>query len=154
MRGPKFPPASKVRSNNTEFEKQMQYVRIVYRGPLHKFSQVYLLICFCHQLLIAGCDNDMQVLKDGTFVRTAQSDKLSYLVMSSVRANIVWSDAAQPLAQAVTIAIRYSCVRHQSELQPGLVALSRVWRIASNFNRDERWVNSRLLLLYSIPWIS
>ena len=38
-----------------------------------------------------------------------------------IRAGVVGGVAAEGLAQAVTIAIRYSCVRHQSELKPGCV---------------------------------
>ena len=62
----------------------------------------------------------LQVLKDGTFVK-GKHDKLSYGTMVFVRALIVWDVAARSLAQATTIAIRYSAVRHQSEMVPGWV---------------------------------
>lgn len=62
---------------------------------------------------------NVQVLKDGTFVKSAGHDKLMYIVMLKVRSHIVFGIAARGLAQAVTIAVRYSCVRHQSELKPG-----------------------------------
>jgi len=65
-----------------------------------------------------GC-RDLQVLRDGTFVKTAQHDQLTYESMVFVRSMIVFADAARGLAQAVTIAIRYSCVRRQSQLKPG-----------------------------------
>ena len=45
--------------------------------------------------------------------------KLNYGTMVFVRAMIVLDPAARGLAQATTIAIRYSCVRRQSELKPG-----------------------------------
>ena len=64
-----------------------------------------------------------QIQKDGSFIRTSQNDKLGYLVMVLVRSVIIWHSAAQSLAQAVTIAVRYGCVRHQSELRPGSVSL-------------------------------
>jgi len=59
-----------------------------------------------------------KVLKDGTYVK-AKHAKLSYGTMVFVRAMIVWDIAAKCLGQACTIAIRYSCVRRQSELKPG-----------------------------------
>ena len=49
-----------------------------------------------------------------------QSKKLVYGGMMTLRAYIPLGSASQ-LAKAVTIAIRYSCVRHQSELQPGYI---------------------------------
>ncbi|XP_059081404.1 probable peroxisomal acyl-coenzyme A oxidase 1 [Tigriopus californicus] len=58
-----------------------------------------------------------QVLPDGTYVKPAQ-DKLSYGTMIFVRVCIV-EDACLNLKKSVTIAARYSCVRHQSELLPG-----------------------------------
>eukprot|EP00095_Tigriopus_kingsejongensis_P009257 maker-scaffold922_size80897-snap-gene-0.22 protein:Tk09257 transcript:maker-scaffold922_size80897-snap-gene-0.22-mRNA-1 annotation:"probable peroxisomal acyl-coenzyme a oxidase 1" len=58
-----------------------------------------------------------QVLPDGTYVKPAQ-DKLSYGTMIFVRVAIVL-DACLHLQKAATIAVRYSCVRHQSELRPG-----------------------------------
>ncbi|XP_065568107.1 acyl-coenzyme A oxidase 1-like isoform X10 [Artemia franciscana] len=58
-----------------------------------------------------------QVLPDGTYVKPAHS-KLSYGTMVFVRVVIV-SDACQQLMKAATIAVRYSCVRKQSELIPG-----------------------------------
>jgi len=62
-----------------------------------------------------------KVLKDGTYVKTAMSKKLSYGAMIFIRAMVVLDQAARGLAEATTIAIRYSCVRHQSELKPGWV---------------------------------
>ncbi|KAK4320234.1 hypothetical protein Pmani_008885 [Petrolisthes manimaculis] len=58
-----------------------------------------------------------QVLKDGTYVKPA-NDKLSYGTMVFVRVAICF-DAYRQLQRAVTIATRYSAVRHQSELVPG-----------------------------------
>ena len=62
----------------------------------------------------------IQVTSDGTYVSKGDS-KLTYGAMVMVRAVVVREVAADGLAQAVTIAIRYSCVRHQSELKPGYV---------------------------------
>ncbi|XP_042225669.1 peroxisomal acyl-coenzyme A oxidase 1-like isoform X2 [Homarus americanus] len=58
-----------------------------------------------------------QVLEDGTYVRPLHS-KLSYGTMVQIRVGIV-NDAWQNLGRAVTIATRYSAVRHQSEMAPG-----------------------------------
>ncbi|KAK7082288.1 Acyl-coenzyme A oxidase (Acyl-CoA oxidase) [Halocaridina rubra] len=58
-----------------------------------------------------------QVLEDGTYVKPSHS-KLSYGTMVRVRVGIV-RDTCIQLQQAVTIATRYSAVRHQSELIPG-----------------------------------
>ncbi|MCL4138555.1 UNVERIFIED_CONTAM: hypothetical protein GTU68_031554, partial [Idotea baltica] len=58
-----------------------------------------------------------QVLKDGTFINPP-SEKLAYSTMVFVRVAICF-DAARQLQRAVTIATRYSAVRHQSELIPG-----------------------------------
>ena len=60
------------------------------------------------------------MLPDGTYVKTAKSDKLGYGTMVFIRAMVVLDQAARGLAQASTIAIRYSCIRRQSELKPGL----------------------------------
>ncbi|KAL9961614.1 hypothetical protein ACROYT_G030588 [Oculina patagonica] len=54
---------------------------------------------------------------DGTFTKPANS-KLLYGTMSFVRATIVW-DSFWQLSRAITIAIRYSAVRRQSQLKPG-----------------------------------
>ncbi|XP_048345910.1 peroxisomal acyl-coenzyme A oxidase 1 isoform X2 [Sphaerodactylus townsendi] len=58
-----------------------------------------------------------QVEPDGTYVKPL-SDKLTYGTMVFIRSIIV-GDSARSLARACTIAIRYSAVRHQSELKPG-----------------------------------
>ncbi|XP_066470200.1 peroxisomal acyl-coenzyme A oxidase 1 isoform X1 [Tiliqua scincoides] len=58
-----------------------------------------------------------QVEPDGTYVKPL-SDKLTYGTMVFIRSLIV-GDSARSLARACTIAIRYSAVRHQSELKPG-----------------------------------
>ncbi|XP_065349272.1 probable peroxisomal acyl-coenzyme A oxidase 1 [Cloeon dipterum] len=58
-----------------------------------------------------------QVLPDGTYVKSP-SNKLTYGTMMFVRVVIV-QDMASYLAKAVTIAVRYSAVRRQSEMVPG-----------------------------------
>uniref|UniRef100_A0AAY4A6Y8 Acyl-coenzyme A oxidase n=1 Tax=Denticeps clupeoides TaxID=299321 RepID=A0AAY4A6Y8_9TELE len=58
-----------------------------------------------------------QVEPDGTYQK-APSDKLTYGTMVFIRSMIV-GDSARALSKASTIAIRYSAVRHQSELRPG-----------------------------------
>lgn len=68
----------------------------------------------------------MQVLCDGTYVKNTTAVKLNYGAMVFVRAMIVWDQAARGLAQAVTIAVRYSCVRRQSELKPGCAVYRHV----------------------------
>ncbi|XP_068627061.1 acyl-coenzyme A oxidase 1-like [Battus philenor] len=57
-----------------------------------------------------------QVLKDGTFVGGSNS-KLTYGTMVFVRVLIV-NNMANLLSKAVTIAVRYSAVRRQSQLKP------------------------------------
>ncbi|XP_069785101.1 peroxisomal acyl-coenzyme A oxidase 1 isoform X4 [Narcine bancroftii] len=58
-----------------------------------------------------------KVLPDGTYMKPP-SDKLTYGTMVFIRSMIV-GESARALSQACTIAIRYSAVRHQSELKPG-----------------------------------
>ncbi|KAK7502853.1 hypothetical protein BaRGS_00005802 [Batillaria attramentaria] len=58
-----------------------------------------------------------QVLEDGTYVKP-KNDRLTYGTMTLIRSNIV-GGAARSLSMAVTIAVRYSAVRRQSEIQPG-----------------------------------
>ncbi|CAH0724580.1 unnamed protein product, partial [Brenthis ino] len=58
-----------------------------------------------------------QVKKDGTYVKTARHGKLTYGTMVLIRVNLV-GEASFNLAKAVTIAVRYSAVRRQSELRP------------------------------------
>jgi len=65
------------------------------------------------------------VLRDGTYVKSRASDQLQYGSMLYVRSMIVFADSACSLAQAITIAVRYSCVRRQSQLKPGWVSLCR-----------------------------
>ncbi|XP_015359767.1 peroxisomal acyl-coenzyme A oxidase 1 [Marmota marmota marmota] len=59
-----------------------------------------------------------QVKPDGTYVKPL-SDKLTYGTMVFVRSFLV-GEAARSLSKACTIAIRYSAVRHQSEIKPGV----------------------------------
>nr|KAF6454504.1 acyl-CoA oxidase 1 [Rousettus aegyptiacus] len=58
-----------------------------------------------------------QVKPDGTYVKPV-SNKLTYGTMVFIRSVLV-GEAGQYLAKACTIAIRYSAVRHQSEIKPG-----------------------------------
>lgn len=58
-----------------------------------------------------------QVLEDGTYVKPPHA-KLSYGTMVITRVSLVYHACFQ-LRNAVTIATRYSAVRHQSELVPG-----------------------------------
>uniref|UniRef100_A0AAN0JCZ4 Acyl-coenzyme A oxidase n=1 Tax=Amphimedon queenslandica TaxID=400682 RepID=A0AAN0JCZ4_AMPQE len=60
-----------------------------------------------------------QVSRDGTYSKPpAEADKISYAVMVYVRALIV-DHSAETLARAITIAIRYSVVRRQTQNRPG-----------------------------------
>lgn len=58
-----------------------------------------------------------QVLPDGTYNRSPRKE-LTYGTMTMVRSFIV-RNSAYALAEACTIAIRYSSVRRQSEMRPG-----------------------------------
>ncbi|XP_075033907.1 peroxisomal acyl-coenzyme A oxidase 1 isoform X2 [Mixophyes fleayi] len=58
-----------------------------------------------------------QVEPDGTYVKPL-SDKLAYGTMVFIRSMIV-GDSARSLSRACTIAVRYSAVRHQSEIRAG-----------------------------------
>ncbi|CAH2049994.1 unnamed protein product, partial [Iphiclides podalirius] len=58
-----------------------------------------------------------KVLKDGTYVKVARHGKLTYGTMVFVRVTLV-REAAFNLAKAVTIAVRYSAVRRQSQPKP------------------------------------
>ncbi|XP_049873576.1 probable peroxisomal acyl-coenzyme A oxidase 1 isoform X1 [Pectinophora gossypiella] len=58
-----------------------------------------------------------QVLKDGTYVKVGRHEKLTYGTMVFVRVTLV-NEAAFNLAKAVTIAVRYSAVRRQSQPKP------------------------------------
>ncbi|XP_045495045.1 probable peroxisomal acyl-coenzyme A oxidase 1 [Colias croceus] len=59
-----------------------------------------------------------QVQPDGTYVKVARHEKLTYGTMVFVRVTLV-SESAFNLAKAATIAVRYSAVRRQSEIRPG-----------------------------------
>lgn len=56
-----------------------------------------------------------QILEDGTYIK-APSDKLTYGTMMFVRVVLV-QDIASYISKAVTIAIRYSAVRRQSQIK-------------------------------------
>ncbi|KAJ8399688.1 hypothetical protein AAFF_G00407930 [Aldrovandia affinis] len=58
-----------------------------------------------------------KVHPDGVYVKPP-SDKLTYGTMVFIRSMIV-GESARALSKSCTIAIRYSTVRHQSELRPG-----------------------------------
>ena len=58
-----------------------------------------------------------QVLPDGTYIRS-KSDKLTYGTMVTVRTGLAYA-AFEFLAKALTIAIRYSIVRRQTQNKPG-----------------------------------
>ncbi|KAK7502899.1 hypothetical protein BaRGS_00005848 [Batillaria attramentaria] len=58
-----------------------------------------------------------KILEDGTYIKP-KSERLIYGAMTFVRAAIV-GDVGRGLAKAATIAVRYSAVRRQSEIQPG-----------------------------------
>ncbi|XP_045771505.1 probable peroxisomal acyl-coenzyme A oxidase 1 [Maniola jurtina] len=58
-----------------------------------------------------------QVLKDGTF-KASPNSKLVYGTMVNVRVIIV-NNLSKNLAQAATIAVRYSAIRRQSQPKPG-----------------------------------
>ncbi|XP_032900424.1 peroxisomal acyl-coenzyme A oxidase 1 isoform X2 [Amblyraja radiata] len=93
-----------------------------------------------------------KVMPDGTYLKPP-SDKLMYGTMVFIRSMIV-GESARALSQACTIAIRYSAVRHQSELKPGapepqildyqtqqfklfpLLATAYAFRFVGNFMRD------------------
>lgn len=62
------------------------------------------------------------MLEDGTYVK-APSDKLTYGTMMFVRVVLV-RDIASYLSKAVTIAVRYSAVRRQSQMKPKYVDTS------------------------------
>ena len=53
-----------------------------------------------------------KVDKSGNYEKVGSSDKLAYLGMVGIRAGIVMT-AGFTLARAVTVAVRYSIVRHQ-----------------------------------------
>ncbi|KAF4526154.1 hypothetical protein B566_EDAN008190 [Ephemera danica] len=59
-----------------------------------------------------------QVLPDGSYVKSKGSSKLIYGSMMFVRVGVV-VDMSFHVAKALTIAIRYSAVRRQSEMKPG-----------------------------------
>ncbi|KPJ00249.1 putative peroxisomal acyl-coenzyme A oxidase 1 [Papilio xuthus] len=59
-----------------------------------------------------------KVMKDGTYVKVARHEKLTYGTMVFVRVTLVM-EAAFNLAKAATIAVRYSAVRRQSQPKPG-----------------------------------
>ncbi|KAK7091432.1 peroxisomal acyl-coenzyme A oxidase 1-like [Littorina saxatilis] len=58
-----------------------------------------------------------KLLEDGTYIKP-KSDRLIYGAMTFIRAVIV-GDVGRGLAKAATIAVRYSCVRRQSKIEPG-----------------------------------
>eukprot|EP00211_Chloroparvula_japonica_P003585 CAMPEP_0119121714 /NCGR_PEP_ID=MMETSP1310-20130426/2214_1 /TAXON_ID=464262 /ORGANISM="Genus nov. species nov., Strain RCC2339" /LENGTH=720 /DNA_ID=CAMNT_0007111291 /DNA_START=106 /DNA_END=2268 /DNA_ORIENTATION=+ len=59
-----------------------------------------------------------QVTPEGKYVRNPKSNsKIAYATMLSIRSGMVAS-AGYRLAQAVTIAVRYACVRHQGFADP------------------------------------
>ena len=59
----------------------------------------------------------LKVAPDGTYSKPPR-EKLSYGTMTRVRVNIV-GNCAHFLSKGVTIAVRYSAVRRQSEMRPG-----------------------------------
>lgn len=112
--GPKFG----YNENDNGFLK-MDHVRIPLGNMLMKNAQVIFTFCcfpasyFCLQPSL------FKVLPDGTYVKASRKE-LTYGTMTLVRSFIV-RNSAFFLAEACTIAIRYSSVRRQSEMRPGYV---------------------------------
>ncbi|KAL7989430.1 hypothetical protein Chor_012096 [Crotalus horridus] len=75
-----------------------------------------------------------KVEPDGTYVKPLNA-KLTYGTMVFIRSIIV-GDAAHSLARACTIAIRYSAVRHQSELKPGAIVKNSVEKPSNDLGED------------------
>jgi len=75
-----------------------------------------LILNYGTRCFLDACE---QILPDGTYVKNTTVAKLNYGPMVRARSVIVLDQGARGLAQAVTIAIRYSCVRRQSEFKPG-----------------------------------
>ena len=69
----------------------------------------------------------MKVAPDGIYTKPLR-EKLGYGTMTRVRANLV-GYCAVALAKGVTIAVRYSAVRRQSEMRPGYVFVVTVLRM-------------------------
>lgn len=55
---------------------------------------------------------NQEVTVDGKYIKRSKEDKIQYTTMLSIRTALVIT-AGYKLAQGVTIASRYSCVRHQ-----------------------------------------
>lgn len=69
-----------------------------------------------------------QVSADGAYTKSAH-DKIGYFTMVLIRAYIVHTPVADSLCQVVTIAVRYSAVRRQSEIEPGYVIICSIKNI-------------------------
>ncbi len=88
------------------------------------------------------------------------SDKLTYGTMVFIRSMIV-GESARALSKSCTIAIRYSAVRHQSELRQGWVFVSvslkhihiQCWVFLSNFCSDMHVCMYTQTLLQLGPYI-
>ena len=87
-----------------------------------------------------------QVLEDGTYIKP-ENDKIVYSGMLVIRATLPLQVATM-LAKGVAIAIRYSCVRRQSELTPGY-AQRLFWR-GVIFCYEICYLTSRLLVLSNL----
>ncbi|XP_068109852.1 peroxisomal acyl-coenzyme A oxidase 2 [Hyperolius riggenbachi] len=59
-----------------------------------------------------------EVMPDGSYVKRG-SDKINYFSMIAVRVTMIREEALEALMKSCIIAVRYSAVRRQSELQPG-----------------------------------
>ena len=84
-------------------------------NPRSVFSSnpLYSLSIFCILLY------SIQVAPDGTYTKPP-TDKMTYGTMVRVRAVLVLV-MGSALSRAVTIAVRYSVVRRQGEMEPGYV---------------------------------
>ncbi|EDV23614.1 uncharacterized protein TRIADDRAFT_28074 [Trichoplax adhaerens] len=88
-----------------------------------------------------------QVYPDGTYRKPANS-KLVYGTMVLLRATVV-SESATNLSKAATIAIRYSCVRRQTEAKPGELEPQII-----DYVTQQHKLVPQLATAYAFAWIA
>ncbi|XP_078517631.1 peroxisomal acyl-coenzyme A oxidase 2 [Lissotriton helveticus] len=120
-------------------------------GPKMSFEHIdngYLILRDVHVPKENMLSKYSQVLPDGSYMKLG-SEKINYFTMIIVRVGMLTNEVTPSLVKACIIAIRYSIVRHQSELKPGAPEAQIL-----DYQTQQQKVLSQLAVAYASHFVS
>ncbi|KAJ1109996.1 hypothetical protein NDU88_007351 [Pleurodeles waltl] len=120
-------------------------------GPKMAFEHIdngYLILRDVHVPKENMLSRYSQVLPDGSYVKLG-SEKINYFTMIIVRVSMLANEVTPSLVKACIIAIRYSVVRRQSELKPGVPEAQIL-----DYQTQQQKVLSQLAVAYASHFVS